>query len=256
LAVVFEFIHAASLLHDDVVDHAKFRRNRPAANTVWGNQAVVLVGDFLYSKAMRLTVGYDSVRILEVLSEATTGMSEGEVLQLVYADNLEISEEEYIEVITRKTAVLISAACQIGAIFGGSDMQREKALKAYGHNLGIAFQLIDDTLDYTGDVKELGKPVGNDIQEGKATLPLICALRNGKPGDSARLRDFFNSKQLRNEDFAEIKELVTRSGGLDYTSRLASHHIQMAKQALAVFPEHPIRDLLSDIADYVICRRM
>lgn len=256
LAVVFEFIHAASLLHDDVVDHAKFRRNRPAANTVWGNQAVVLVGDFLYSKAIHLTVGYDSVRILEVLSEATTRMSEGEVLQLVYADNLEITEEEYIEVITRKTAVLISAACQIGAIFGGGDAQREKALKTYGHNLGIAFQLIDDTLDYTGDVKELGKPVGNDIQEGKATLPLICALRNGKPGDRARLRDFFSSEQVRSEDFAEIKELVTRSGGLDYTSRLASHHIQTAKRALDAFPQHPIRDLLSDIADYVIYRRM
>jgi len=256
LAVVFEFIHAASLLHDDVVDHAKFRRNRPAANTVWGNQAVVLVGDFLYSKAIHLTVGYNSLRMLEVLSEATTRMSEGEVLQLVHADNIEISEEEYIEVITRKTAVLISAACQIGALFGGNDVQREKALKTYGHNLGIAFQLVDDTLDYTGDVKELGKPVGNDIQEGKATLPLICALRNGKPGDRARLREVFSSEQLRKEDFAEIKELVTRSGGLDYTLRLASRHIQTAKQALGIFPPHPTRDLLSDIADYVICRRM
>lgn len=256
LAVVFEFIHAASLLHDDVVDHAKFRRNRPAANTVWGNQAVVLVGDFLYSKAIHLTVGYNSLRMLEVLSEATTRMSEGEVLQLVHADNIEISEEEYIEVITRKTAVLISAACQIGALFGGNDVQREKALKTYGHNLGIAFQLVDDTLDYTGDVKELGKPVGNDIQEGKATLPLICALRNGKPGDRARLREAFSSEQLRKEDFAEIKELVARSGGLDYTLRLASRHIQTAKQALDIFPPHPTRDLLSDIADYVICRRM
>ncbi len=256
LAVVFEFIHAASLLHDDVVDHAEFRRNRPAANTIWGNPAVVLVGDFLYSKAILLAVDYDSIRILEVLSGATTKMSEGEVLQLVHADNLEIAEQEYLEVITRKTAVLISAACQIGAIFGAADPVREKALSEYGHNLGIAFQLVDDTLDYTGDVRELGKPVGNDIQEGKATLPLICALRNGKPSENARLREIFSADTVRVEDFAEIRDLVIRSGGIDYTLNLAGEYVHKAKQALRHFPAHSTRDILCDIADYVLYRRM
>ncbi len=256
LAVAFEFLHAASLLHDDVVDRAEFRRNRPAANTVWGNQAVVLVGDFLYSKAIALMAGYDNVRIVEVLSEATTRMAEGEVLQFVHADNLEITEEEYLEVITRKTAVLISAASEIGAIFGGGGLQEEKALKSYGHNLGVAFQLIDDTLDYTGDVRELGKPVGNDIQEGKATLPLISALRSGKPTDKETLRRIFGSDEILQDDFAEVRELVSRSGGIKYTQRLAAHYVRKAKEALEIFPMHPTRELMADIADYVIYRRM
>lgn len=169
----FEFLHASSLLHDDVVDNAEFRRSQPAANVLWGNQGVVLVGDFLYSKSILMTVAYNNIRILQALSEATTLMAEGEVLQLIHADNLEIVEQEYLEVITRKTAALISAACQIGAILGGAEATQEKALRAYGHNLGIAFQLIDDTLDYTGDVNELGKPVGNDIQQGRPPCPSL-----------------------------------------------------------------------------------
>ena len=256
LSVVFEFIHAATLLHDDVVDHAEVRRNKPAANTIWGNPAVVLVGDFLYSKAILMTVGYNSIRILGVLSEATTKMSEGEVLQLVHAEDLEIDEGEYLEVITRKTAVLISAACQIGAIFGSGSAAQEHALRAFGHNLGIAFQLIDDTLDYTGDVKELGKPVGNDIQEGKATLPLICAMRNGPSADKKRLRGIFSTENIAPEDFREVKDIVTRSGGIEYTRNLAIHHVNQAKEALQVFPAHPTKEILTDIADYVICRRV
>lgn len=255
LSVAFEFLHAASLLHDDVVDHAEFRRNRPAANTIWGNPAVVLAGDFLYSKAILMTVGYGDVRILHVLSEATTKMAEGEVLQLAYADNLEIDESEYMDVITRKTAILISAACQIGAIFAGGAPEQEMALQSYGHNIGIAFQLVDDTLDYTGDVKELGKPVGNDIQEGKATLPLIYAMQNGKPADKARLREIFSAEAIAQEDFIELKEIVTRSGGLEYTQRQAMEHLQRAKEALGIFPAHPTKETLLDIADYVVYRR-
>lgn len=256
LSVVFELIHAATLLHDDVVDHAEFRRSKPAANTLWGNPAVVLVGDFLYSKAILMTVGYQSIRILEVISNATTRMSEGEVLQLVYSDNLEIDEKEYLEVIDRKTAALISAACQIGAIFAGADAQQEEALQRYGHNLGIAFQLIDDTLDYMGDAKELGKPVGNDIQEGKATLPLICALQNGPPADRKKLKAIFSSEQIPAEDFNEVREAVIRAGGIEYTQKLAMQHVQQAKEALDIFPEHPTKKILTDIANYVIFRRM
>lgn len=256
LSVVFEFLHAASLLHDDVVDHAEVRRNKPAANTVWGNPAVVLVGDFLYSTSILMTVGYNSVPILKVLSETTTRMAEGEVLQLVHSDDLEIGEKEYIEVITRKTAVLISAACQIGAIFAGGGTAKEQALREYGYNLGIAFQLIDDTLDYTGDAKELGKPVGNDIQEGKATLPLISALRTGLPADRERLREIFSAEMIQPEDFAEVKELVQRSGGIEYTRNMATQRVRAAKEALSIFPDDPTREILTDIADYVIFRRM
>jgi octaprenyl-diphosphate synthase len=256
LAIVFEFLHASSLLHDDVVDNAEFRRNQPAANTLWGNQGVVLVGDFLYSKSILMTVGYNDIRILQALSEATTKMAEGEVLQLIHADNLEISEQEYLEVIIRKTAVLISAACQIGAIFGGGETDQETALKAYGYNLGIAFQLIDDTLDFIGDVNELGKPVGNDIQQGKATLPLIFALQNCNPNEKQRMRELFSAEQIPLEHFHEIKEWVTRSGGIAYSGQLASEYVERAKEAIRIFPFHPAKEVLLDFADYVICRRV
>lgn len=256
LSVTFEFLHAATLLHDDVVDHAEMRRNKPAANTVWGNPAVVLVGDFLYSKSILMTVGYNSIPILQVISEATTKMAEGEVLQLVHADDMEITQAEYLEVITRKTAVLISAACRIGAIFGGGGSAEEEALRNYGHNLGIAFQLVDDTLDYMGDAKELGKPVGNDIQEGKATLPLISALQNGRPADKRRLQTIFSADEIQPDDFAEVKEIVIRSGGIEYTNHLARQHVQNAKDSLDIFPTHPTKEILTDIADYVLCRRM
>jgi octaprenyl-diphosphate synthase len=255
LAVVFEFLHAATLLHDDVVDHAEFRRNRPAANTVWGNPAVVLVGDYLYSRSIQMAAGYRDIRILEVLLDATTMMSEGEVLQLVNSDNLEIREDEYLEVITRKTAVLISAACQAGAIFGGGGTAEEKALKAYGHNLGIAFQLIDDTLDFTGEAEELGKPVGNDIQEGKATLPLIYALRNGKAAERRRIKQIFISEEISAKDISEIRNLMVRTGGIEYTNTRACAHSMRAKEALGIFPRGPVKEILDDIADYVIYRR-
>ncbi|NLI82543.1 MAG: polyprenyl synthetase family protein [Deltaproteobacteria bacterium] len=256
LAVVFEFLHAATLLHDDVVDHAEFRRNQPAANTIWGNPAVVLVGDFLYAKSILMTVGYSNVRILEVLMEATTRMAEGEVLQLVHKDNLEIDELEYLDVIDRKTAGLISAACQVGALLGGVEKEEEMALRDFGHHLGIAFQLIDDTLDYTGDVKELGKPVGNDVQEGKATLPLIFALRNGSAREKKRVMEIFSSERIPHGVFMELKELVTRSGGIEYTRRLATEHVEKAKAALALFPANGARQILEDIAEYVIHRRV
>jgi len=255
LAVVFEFVHAATLLHDDVVDHAEFRRSQPAANTVWGNPAVVLVGDYLYSRSIQMAVEYGDIRILDVLLEATTRMSEGEVLQLVNSDNLEINEDEYLEVITRKTAVLISAACQTGAIFGGGGLAEEKALKSYGHNLGIAFQLIDDTLDFTGEAEELGKPVGNDLQEGKATLPLIYALRNAKASERRRLRQIFISEEISAKDISDIRNIVVRTGGIEYTNNQACVHSMGAKEALRIFPQGPVKEILEDIADYVICRR-
>ncbi len=181
LAVVFEFLHAAALLHDDVVDHAEFRRSHPAANIIWGNAAVVLVGDFLYSKSIQMAVAYRDVRMLQVLFEATTKMSEGEVLQLINSDNLEVTEDEYLEVITRKTAVLISAACQIGAILGGASATEENALRAYGHHIGIAFQLIDDTLDFTGEAEELENRLETISRKAKRPFRSSMPCETRKP---------------------------------------------------------------------------
>lgn len=256
LAVVFEYIHAATLLHDDVVDKAEFRRSNPAANIVWGNPAVVLVGDFLYSKSILMTVGYHNIKILKVLSEATTNMSEGEVLQLIHSDNMEINEAEYLEVITRKTAVLISAACQVGAIFGGGSEAQEEALRSYGYHLGIAFQLIDDSLDFTGKLEELGKPVGNDVQEGKATLPLIHALHHSQPEEKGQLQRIFSAEKILPKDFERLQDLVIRTGGIERTVRLAMEHVTQAKEVLRIFDAGPTKEILSDIADYVIYRRI
>jgi octaprenyl-diphosphate synthase len=216
---------------------------------------VVLVGDFFYSKSILMATGYQDLRILEVLSDATTKMSEGEVLQYVYSDNLEINEKEYLEVITRKTAVLISAACQIGALFGGGGPAEEKALRSYGHNIGIAFQLIDDTLDFTGEAEELGKPIGNDLQEGKATLPLIRALHCAEPAERLRLQNIFSSDEISESDVSELRALVIRTGGIEYTRDLAISHSMKAKETLQIFPEGPAKEILEDVADYVIWRR-
>lgn len=255
LSVVFEFLHAATLLHDDVVDNAEIRRTKPAANTLWGNPAVVLVGDFLYSKAILMTVLYENIRILEVLSETTTRMAEGEVLQLIHSDDLETDEPAYMEVIIRKTAVLMSAACQIGAIFAEASSAEEKALRDYGHHLGIAFQLIDDALDYVGTVGELGKPVGNDLQEGKATLPLIYAMAQADSRRRDFIRSVFIAENQTPQDIQAVQRLVQELGGVDYTIRRAREHVAMAKKNLESFPLSPTKSLLEDIADYVLCRR-
>lgn len=255
LSVVFEFLHAATLLHDDVVDNAEIRRTRPAANTLWGNPAVVLVGDFLYSKAILMTVLYNDLRILEVLSETTTRMAEGEVLQLIHSDDLETDETAYMEVILRKTAVLMSAACRIGAIFAQAPAAQEKALSDYGRHLGLAFQLIDDALDYVGTVDELGKPVGNDLQEGKATLPLIYAMAHAEASHRNLIRTVFTAERQTPEDIQALQQLVRELGGVDYTMQRAAEHVAMAKEKLEVFSPGPTKRLLQDIADYVLCRR-
>ena len=256
LSIVFEYLHAATLLHDDVVDNAELRRGRPSANTLWGNAAVVLVGDFLLATSFFLSVLSGNLKILRILSETTTSMAEGEVLQLINSDNLEISEEEYIEVIKRKTAILISAACQIGAILGQADEEQEEAMRRFGLNLGIAFQLRDDFLDYTGSEEEFGKPVGKDLQEGKITLPLIHALQSSNDGDRQRLVELIISDRNYEQIFAKVKKIIQDHQGLDYTEKLANHHITEAKSALSIFPESPTRQSLLEIAEYVVTRRI
>jgi octaprenyl-diphosphate synthase len=256
LSIVFEYLHAATLLHDDVVDSAELRRNKPAANTIWGNPAAVLVGDFLLATSFALAVSSGSLKTLRVLSDTTTTMAEGEILQLINSNNLEISEEDYLEVITRKTAILIAAACEIGAIFGQAGPQREEAMRRFGLNLGIAFQLRDDVLDYVGSEEEVGKPIGQDLGEGKITLPLIRALGASSPRDRQHLVDLITADEITRESFVEVKGFIDRYQGVDYTSRLAERHIAIAKEALAAFPPSAAGETLAAIADYVVTRRV
>jgi octaprenyl-diphosphate synthase len=256
LSIVFEYLHAATLLHDDVVDSAELRRNKPAANTIWGNPAAVLVGDFLLATSFALAVSSGHLKILSVLSETTTRMAEGEILQLINSHNLEISEQEYIEVITRKTAILIAAACQIGAIFGGADGEREEAMRRFGLNLGISFQLRDDVLDYAGSEEEIGKPIGQDLGERKITLPLIYTLATSNSRDRKRLVDLITADEITRETFTEVTGFIERYQGIEYTSRLAERHITLAKEALATFALSPTWETLAAIAAYVVARRV
>jgi len=233
-STIFEYLHAATLLHDDVVDAASVRRGRSTANTIWGNQAVILVGDFLLSKALSLAVTTERLKVLQVLAHATTRMAEGEILQLLHTGNLELSEAEYFEVIIRKTAILMSAACQIGAVLGGVSPSQEEALAEMGLNLGITFQVVDDILDFIGDEKELGKQVCADLREGRITLPLIHALAQAEEPDRQRLKDI--ARNLTPEMAQELRQLLDRYGSLDYARGLARRYTLQAQENLAALP--------------------
>ncbi len=234
-STIFEYLHAATLLHDDVVDAAAVRRGISTANTIWGNQAVILVGDFLLAKSLSLAVTTDKLKVLKVLAQTTTLMAEGEILQLLHARNLELTEEQYFDVTFRKTAALMSAACQIGAILGGVDEAREEALTRFGLNLGISFQVVDDILDFTGDERRLGKPVINDLKEGRITLPVIHALRHAEEKDRGRLRSL--ALEVTPENAPEILAILHRSGSLTYAREQARHYTLKAQENLDIFPE-------------------
>jgi octaprenyl-diphosphate synthase len=233
-STIFEYLHAATLLHDDVIDAANVRRGVSTANTIWGNQAVILVGDFLLAKALSLAVTTNKLKVLQVLSHTTTMMAEGEILQLLHAGNLEITEAEYFEVITRKTAILMAAACQIGAILGGAGPAQEEALNQMGLNLGITFQVVDDILDYTGDERELGKQVCADLREGRITLPLIHALAQAKPRERERLEAI--AQDLTPESASELRNLLDQHGSLDHARTVARNYTLKAQANLSAFP--------------------
>ena len=233
-STIFEYLHAATLLHDDVVDAAAVRRGRSTANTIWGNQAVILVGDFLLSKALSLAVTTNQLKVLRVLAHVTTRMAEGEILQLLHTGNLELTEAEYFEVITRKTAILMSAACQIGGVLGGVPPVQEEALAQMGLNLGITFQVVDDILDFIGDEKELGKQVCADLREGRITLPLIHALTQAGDADRQRLKEM--AQDLTLEMASELRRLLEKYGSLDYARSLARRYTLQAQENLAAFP--------------------
>lgn len=257
LAAIMEFIHTATLLHDDVVDNANLRRGQESANLVWGNSASVLVGDFLFSKSFSLLTTHGDMRILKAVSGATTMMAEGEVLQLIKTCDLDISEEEYLEVVINKTAVLLAAACQVGGILGGLEEEKIAALYQFGMELGIAFQLTDDCLDYVAEEKEFGKAVGTDLTEGKITMPLIHAINHATPEERARITEIVEKEEeLLPEDLSWAMDLIKRYDGIGAANLRAMERIEKAKGLLAPFPDTPEKEALLSIADYVVARKL
>jgi len=251
-AAIIEFIHTATLLHDDVVDSSDMRRGRNTANQVFGNEASVLVGDYLYSRAFQMMVDLDDMRIQEVMANATNTIAGGEVLQLMNAHDPDTTEERYLEVIYRKTAKLFEAGAQMAAILSHAPASIEQAMIDYGRHLGTAFQLVDDALDYTASEVELGKNLGDDLAEGKPTLPMIYALAHSSPGDTARLRRAIQDGGL--DDLPSITRAIESSGGLQYTARLARREKDLAIEALSRLPESAYREALGALAEFAVAR--
>lgn len=252
VAAVVEFLHTATLLHDDVVDASNLRRGRATVNAVWGNSPSVLVGDFLISRAFQMVVGVGNMEILRILSDATNLIAEGEVLQLVNCRNPEISEDSYFKVIHYKTAKMFEAAAQSGAVLANPGEACELALANYAAAVGSAFQLIDDVLDYTGSAEIMGKNVGDDLAEGKPTLPLIHAIRHAEPAKAQRVKDAIRNGGL--EHLEDIVCTVRECGALEYTARRAREKAQDAKDQLAIVPDSIYKEALMGLADLAIKR--
>ena len=252
LAATVEFIHTATLLHDDVVDESDLRRGRRTANAVWGNAASVLVGDFLYSRSFQLMVELDRMDVMHLLADTTNRIAEGEVLQLLHVGNPDTSESDYLGVIERKTAVLFGAATRLGAMVAGADAETQRACADFGTNLGLAFQIADDVLDYTADADTLGKNLGDDLAEGKATLPLIHAMAKATPERRERLAQIVSACDTSAMD--EVLAAIQDSGGLDYSHRMADGYAREAEAALDALPRNPWTDALRGLARYAIDR--
>jgi octaprenyl-diphosphate synthase len=253
MATVMEFLHTATLVHDDIIDHADTRRNRPTVNALYGNETAVLMGDWLYMSAFETSLAERSLPILDILTRVTRKMTEGELLQLTFLGNAEVTEEQYLDILTRKTAFLFSASCEIGGILGAADESRQLALREYGLKLGTAFQLIDDVLDFTADEDVLGKAAGADLLGGKVTLPLIYMLAvDGSMNDVVR-------RVLRNGEYAqldkdEIQTALSSTGALERARDLADDYAQSARAALDCLPDSPYCDSLRALPTYVLDR--
>jgi octaprenyl-diphosphate synthase len=245
LAAIVEFIHTATLLHDDVVDESSLRRGRATANALFGNAASVLVGDFLYSRAFQMMVGVNRMRVLDVLADATNVIAEGEVLQLMNMHDPDLSVEDYLQVIRFKTAKLFEASARLGAVLGGASPKMEEACADYGRSLGTAFQLVDDLLDYEGNTEALGKNVGDDLREGKPTLPLLLALERAEPAEATLIRQAIEKGEVQR--LPEVLAVVQRTGALAATRAAAEQQADLARQALDMLPESAARAALLDL---------
>jgi len=250
-SLLFEYLHVATLLHDDVVDQAEFRRGRRAARNLWGNQATILVGDYLYAKALHMASHLRNPALMETITETTLLMSEGEVLQLLHLNDTEISEEEYYEVIRRKTAILMSCACKVGALVSGGEKEAQ-ALANYGLNLGMAFQVIDDLLDYVST--ETGKDRGKDFLEGKVTLPVILALKEASPKEKEELLQLLKTKEVAFKDFEKFFHLLEKNRAFELTLNKARDFVDKAKLSLEALPKSPYQEALLFLADYLLSR--
>ncbi len=254
-SVIFEYLHAATLLHDDLVDEAVMRRGRPAANTVYGNAAAVLVGDFLLARSLSIAAATGKISVIQSIGAITEDMSQGEIHQLIGKGNINLTETEYLEVIRRKTAALIQGACHTGALVAEAPPMKASALGNFGLNLGMAFQMADDLLDYLADSRLLGKEIGADLREGKMTLPLIYSLRMASPGDRRRMEAIITRGDPSDQDFDDLIQLLETYGGIDYTKRMATDYVNAAKQALTLFEASETKDLLFLLADYTLIRK-
>jgi len=252
LAAVIEFIHTATLLHDDVVDGSELRRSRETANAVWGNEASVLVGDFLYSRSFEMMVDVGLMPVMDILSHATNRIAEGEVLQLLNCNDPDTTEERYMDVIVRKTATLFEAGTRLGAVLAGNGEEQIQAMSTYGLHLGIAFQLVDDALDYSSSNEELGKNVGDDLAEGKPTLPLIRTMVSGNQAQRELIRNAI--EHGGRDNIKEILASIESTGSIGYTAALAQAEAQRAKNALSAIPESSFTEALCGLADFAVSR--
>jgi octaprenyl-diphosphate synthase len=255
-STALEYLHTATLLHDDLVDEATLRRGKAVAHANWGNSITVLVGDYLLARALSISAGTGKLRVIQILAELTENMSQGEVHQLMRKGDVKLREDEYLEVIRRKTAMLFEAACRVSAILAEAPPESEKALAEYGYNLGIAFQMADDLFDYTLTTADFGKEVGADLREGKLTLPVIYALKKATTEDREQMIKIIQDQSFSVDDFRFLIDLMDKYGGLTYTQAVATTYIDKAKKALSVFDPSQTRGIMLDIADYALARRV
>ena len=253
-ASVVEFIHTATLVHDDIADGSELRRGRLAVHSRWGNDITVLLGDYLYIKSMAMALTHDSLEIIRLLCDVTLRMIEGELYQLTKTGNVDISEEEHLEIIRRKTAYLFGGCSQIGGMLGGVSAEQAAALREYGFNLGVAFQLVDDLLDYTATESALGKPIGSDLREGKITLPVIYLLQRDGKAAGDLVRDAVRSRSITREAWQELRQLLTEHRAIESAYVKAVVYAETAKGYLQAFPQTPEREALMALPDYVLAR--
>lgn len=255
-STIFEYLHAATLLHDDLVDEATLRRGKPAAHSIWGDAIAVLVGDFLLARSLSIAAETNRPDVIKVVAEITENMSQGEIHQLMKKGCIDLTEKEYMEIIRRKTAVLFQGTCRVGALISGVSKEKEDALAGYGFNLGIAFQMVDDLLDYSQDTTAIGKKVGADLKEGKLTLPVIYSLKSADAKDRIQMEKIIKNKDFSMEDFETLIAIMKKCGGQTYTQKVAQKYVKNAKNALETFKHSTTKEILLTIADYTLARKV